>query len=361
MNENQAHDTNDANAADPSSPESTDLLRRGVRRGATLWEKGGWLRFLVSAALFGILIWKMDEGTLLSRVRDMHVGHFAAAVALLAASNLVGCVQWRVLLHAQGLRPGIGLILSSYHVALFVSNFLPGHYGGDAVRVYDMYRDSGKGYRALAATFVDRLLGLVSLCLLALVVAPAFLGGQDRHALMALLFTSGVLVATVLLLFSRRTARVFRLLVRPFDSLGLADRIRSGYQAVHFYRGRPGVVAQAMVFSLAVQALRIVVHYETARSMGVESGIENFFLLIPLVAIFIALPISINGIGVREWVGVVLFRQVGVGREDAFGLLLLAYLAGVIVSLAGGFIFALRGRRQAGRLAAGAPIDQAPD
>jgi uncharacterized protein (TIRG00374 family) len=320
-------------------------VRRGVDRGAAFWNRGGILRLVVSAALFGLLFWKMDAGALLRDWREILLGPFILALLLLEASNLVGCVQWQTLLRAQGLRPRWSLVFGSYHVALFFSNFLPGHYGGDAVRVYDVYRETGEGYHTLAATFLDRVLGLVSLCLLAVAVAPAFLGQEERGALGALLVIVVVLAVMLILLFSRRAARSFRFILRPFDRLGVGERVRAGYDAVYLYRERVPALAGALVLSLLVQALRVLVHYETALALGVEARMRDFFLLVPLVAIFIALPISINGIGVREGAGIILFGQLGVESEGAFGLLFLAYLAGVVVSLSGGVVFALRGRK----------------
>lgn len=326
----------------------SERLRRGVARGNALWNRLGVLRIAVSLILIAILFWKLDAGALVARWREIRPVHFGMAILYLAASNLLGCVQWMTLLRAQGLRPSIGTVIGSYHVGLFMSNFLPGYYGGDAVRVLDIYRETGEGTRALAATFLDRVLGLVTLCLLALLVSPSFVGRGERTALLALLAVSAALGAVFLFFLSRRLARPFRFLLRPFDTLGLGARLRAGYDAVHLYRHRLRALALAMLLSLGVQALRVLVHYETARALGVAASMATFFLLVPIVAIVIALPISVNGIGLREGTGILLFGQAGIGKEDAFGLLFLAYLAGVVVSLSGGVVFALRGRRAAG-------------
>ena len=70
----------------------------------------------------------------------------------------------------------------------------------------------------------------------------------------------------------------------------------------------------------------------------------------PVIAIFIALPISIGGLGVREGLGIYLFRKAvpAVTSEQAFMMGLLAYLVGVVVSLAGGVIYLTRGPAPAG-------------
>jgi hypothetical protein len=50
----------------------------------------------------------------------------------------------------------------------------------------------------------------------------------------------------------------------------------------------------------------------------------------------------LNGIGVREGVGVVLFGLVGVDRAHAFSLQFTTYLVAVAVSLLGGLVFLAR-------------------
>jgi hypothetical protein len=61
-----------------------------------------------------------------------------------------------------------------------------------------------------------------------------------------------------------------------------------------------------------------------------------------LLAVIVSLPISLNGIGVREGAGVVVFGLVGVGRAQAFSLQFTTYLVAVAVSLLGGLAFLLR-------------------
>ena len=81
-----------------------------------------------------------------------------------------------------------------------------------------------------------------------------------------------------------------------------------------------------------------------------------FFLFVPLLAVIVSLPISLNGIGVRETAGIVLFGLVGVDRAGAFSLQFTTYLVAVCVSLLGGMVFLIRlphrraERRQPGRL-----------
>ena len=93
---------------------------------------------------------------------------------------------------------------------------------------------------------------------------------------------------------------------------------------------------------LVVQVSRILVHALVARALGLRIELTYFFLFVPLLAVIVSLPISFNGIGVREGAGVVLFGLVGVSRAHAFSLQFTTYLVGVAVSLLGGVTFLAR-------------------
>jgi len=63
---------------------------------------------------------------------------------------------------------------------------------------------------------------------------------------------------------------------------------------------------------------------------------------VPLLAVIVTLPISFNGIGVREGAGILLFGLAGVDRTRAFSLQFTTYLVAVAVSLIGGLVFLAR-------------------
>ena len=70
-----------------------------------------------------------------------------------------------------------------------------------------------------------------------------------------------------------------------------------------------------------------------------------------LLGILIALPVSLNGLGLREVAAAELFVTSGVVAMDsqAVAVEFLAYLAQVLVSLAGGVFFLVGPVRAAGR------------
>jgi hypothetical protein len=100
--------------------------------------------------------------------------------------------------------------------------------------------------------------------------------------------------------------------------------------------------------AVIVQLSRIGVHVLVAKALNIRVPLAYFFLFVPLLAVIISLPISLNGIGVREGAGIVLFGLVGIGRTQAFSLQFTTYLVAVAVSLLGGLVFVIRIPHRAG-------------
>ena len=304
--------------------------------------------------MIAILLARLDLSRTLDALASARWDWLAASLLTFALSLVVGNVQWMMLLARQGIRLPFGRALSYYFVGAFFNNFLPANIGGDVVRIYDVYHDSSKPDQAIAATVTDRLFGMVALALLAV---PAGIGvalsyerlGLERDfglaSLGIVLAFVAILIAASLVLFSRRLARLVRNLLRPFMIRGLHDRFKKIYEAFHLYSGAPGTVGAVLLVSLGVQAMRTVVHYQISEAMGLGIPPIYFFLFVPVIAIFIALPISIGGLGVREGLGIFFFCKAvpGLTSEQAFTMGFLAYLVGVAVSLAGGVIYLVRG------------------
>ena len=98
--------------------------------------------------------------------------------------------------------------------------------------------------------------------------------------------------------------------------------------------------------SLIVQAGASVSVALLARGLGVNLGLGIWFSVVPLIALAMVLPISINGVGLREGGMALLLSPWGVAREQAIAVGLLWLLATVVTGLTGGVLFLLDRRPQ---------------
>jgi uncharacterized protein (TIRG00374 family) len=297
----------------------------------------------VSVLLFVWLFRRLQWSVIGPALRHADPRWVAGAAAMLLASHLLASYQWERLLRAVGIELPFWKVASYYHVGLFFNNFVPANVAGDFARTLDAARSGSTRATALSTVILDRLLGTLALGLVAVVTTvPAI----DRFHLAAAY--AGVVAFFVISLIMFRAVlepRVLTVVERVLVKVGLSRLLPSlddlaGRLAA--YRGQRTLLFALSGLAVVVQLMRISVHVLIAHALGLHIGLAYFCLFVPLLAVIVSLPISLNGIGVREGAGMLLFGLIGVARADAFALQFGTYLVAVGVSLIGGLVFLAR-------------------
>ena len=113
-------------------------------------------------------------------------------------------------------------------------------------------------------------------------------------------------------------------------------------EALELFKGRADVLVKAIAISFGVQ-LNVIIHFIiVAYALGIDVPPSSMFIIIPLATLIMLLPVSINGVGVREAVLVYFFGLYAVSAESAiaFAWVWLGML--LAQGLVGGVVFMLR-------------------
>ena len=78
-----------------------------------------------------------------------------------------------------------------------------------------------------------------------------------------------------------------------------------------------------------------------ALSIAVDAPFIVFLIFVPLINLSVMVPLTINGIGLRESLFYLLFSQIGVPVEMAVSLSLVNFLIYVLTAIPGGIIYSL--------------------
>jgi uncharacterized membrane protein YbhN (UPF0104 family) len=117
--------------------------------------------------------------------------------------------------------------------------------------------------------------------------------------------------------------------------------------ALAVFRGRPRLVIVSAALSVAVQLSGVVQVALIGAALGLEVPIAIFGVAVPMVALLTLLPISLNGMGVRE-AGMALFLQpAGVAASQAVAVAFLWFCSQTVAGLVGGAVYLnVRSRRR---------------
>lgn len=285
-----------------------------------------------------------DSNDLEKVLSQIKVWPLLVALLCLLVSNLTGCLQWKALLKTQGVRLSYFHVLRLYFVGLFFNNFMPGNVGGDVKKVYDIRVQGGVDSvgAGLTATFFDRLFGFFFLTLLALGVGSLFFihDPEQRAFIIPSLWVFLGFCVLFAAIFSRRIGESLAKLLALIFPENINTRVLRMLERFRSFRIW-NLWGKLFVLSTITQVLRVLVHYFCGIALGLDIAVSWYFFYIPLVALVSALPISIGGFGPRELLAQSLFAKAGVPVLESVIVQLLAYLAGLVISLFGAIFFVL--------------------
>lgn len=323
---------------------------------------GGWssrpAAVLLSRALrvgiaAGLLWWAtrdVDWPAVARAVQGASWAWLGAAVALVLIDRVLMAWRWLALLRGvEANRPlQSPALLRVFFVSTFVGTFLPGSVGGDAVRAMSATRHGVTTANAVASVAIDRLLGTISVLLMA--VFGLWLVGRQledpRILPIAVLGSAIAVVMTGLLLF-RPGAYVRLLRLSGAHHIPVLDRLARKFLAASSQYGRRhGLVAGVLTASLVVQLLRTLQTWCLGLALGLAVGGAWYFGAVPVIVFVTLLPISFAGLGTSNAAFVILFGMAGVPAADAFVLSVLFIALSVVGNLPGGLLFAAGGRQR---------------
>ena len=112
--------------------------------------------------------------------------------------------------------------------------------------------------------------------------------------------------------------------------------------AVATYQGKSRNLLVAIFWSLLLQINVVSYDYIIAQALGFEIPYQAFFLITPIVVFITLVPISINGVGVRESCYVVLFQLYGINETGALSFGLIHYSLLLLYAAVGGVMLTFR-------------------
>jgi hypothetical protein len=299
-------------------------------------------KVVVSTILLGWILSRSDFGEIFAAASGANVRLLLAAYVLNFVGILISALRWRGLLQAHGVTAPVGFLVKSVMVGVFFNNFLPSTVGGDAMRAYDSYRLTQRS-GPMTSVVVDRLLGVLVLTIFALVSLPFAPQLSGRVPMLPLWVAGGaaLLVGLAWAIFAAPSSGAPERLVSRLPS-ALAKPLRRVLGPFGAYRGQRPALVRAFGWSLLLQANVIIYYVVVARAFGFAVPVHHFFLIVPLALYVMMVPITVNGIGLRENVLALFLAAYGIGNADAVAYAWLVYLGGLIQGLIGGVVYAVR-------------------
>jgi uncharacterized protein (TIRG00374 family) len=299
------------------------------------------VRLAITAAILAYLASTIDMREAARAIAAISLPHLILVLVMVAIDRAVMILRWVLLLRASGNDISTRDATRLFLVSSFVGSFLPAGIGADAARAYGLARENTAGSEAVASVAVDRLLGVTSLMLMAIIGVIAWTPEEPGDWRIPAI----ILVALMVCVAVFWANEWLRLIIPAHRHDGFfARRLLRLAAAVGRYRDRRGVLVHVLVWSIVVQLLRITQAYGLALGLGMTVPFTYFLLFMPLGLLMLLLPISISGFGLPQAMIVWLLQPVGVPDIQSLALSTLIVLTGLAGNLPG-LILWLRARK----------------
>ncbi|MBU4285357.1 MAG: flippase-like domain-containing protein [Verrucomicrobia bacterium] len=299
------------------------------------------LKFGVSLLLLFFILRLIDWRGSLELAGRANLGLMAVAVGLLLVERILSVSKWLLLLRAKGSPITFWRLLVINYIGGFWGLVLPSSVSADIVRGYYLSKSTANVSLAVTSMVIDRLMGALSLvflgCVSAWMVGDTF--GLVHARLIAAGVAGGSILAIALLFHNDFIHWVDRRIIQRVTDRKIIRQVRRWIVSCLHYRQYPQALCMSFLLTMFVQMLRILVFYAVAVSFGVHVPVTYYFIFVPLMMFLIILPVSINGIGVREGSFVAFFALVGVPSAQAFIISFVVSVLTTLMTAVGGIVY----------------------
>jgi uncharacterized protein (TIRG00374 family) len=284
------------------------------------------LKICLSVGLLAYLFTLIDLDRLLDQLRQADPRYLLIALLLLLAQIGISSLKWQLILRSDGVLMLLPSLVKVYMIGNFLSLFLPTSFGGDVYRVLAIRGINRDLAKSTSSVLFDRMTGffaLLSICMFAYVALP----DQPYDPLILLVYALGV--GGFLIMSSNAIVALM-----DAATISIMRKIGKLLGSFRNYRQDPRRLVMVILLSFLFQFNIVVINKLYTMSLGIDVSFATLLVIIPLIYLTELLPISINGLGIRESAFGFFFVLIGHTVEEGLAVSLLVigmrYLTGAV-------------------------------
>lgn len=288
------------------------------------------LKLLGSLLFLWWIIFKINWGEVLYYLKRLGAWEIALYISIYLLGILISSYKWMRLANHKSIRLPFFDFFKFYFSATFVNNFLPGFVGGDSFKAYKIGHISGGKFKeALSSIIMDRLTGLWSAIILA-IIFTAF-NFSNIYGNNLLLFLNGAMLIGLVTWFI--LLEIFRD-KKLKTSIKTIDKIFNiAIEEVNRYNNGSREIWKAIFVSFIFNFVGLAgANYVLFRALEIQIAPLNYLSVIFLISIISSIPITINNIGIKEWAYITFFGFFGINSAAVISIAITGRIIQMLIS-----------------------------
>lgn len=253
------------------------------------------VKLAITVAALWYVFSRLDLQEVLGTIAQSKFLYLAGALILFVLSKMVSSLRLNKFLVSTGIHISERANMKLYLQGMYYNLFLPGGIGGDGYKIYLLNRKYEVRTRKIFwAVMMDRIIGVVALFCMA-VVLFCFIPGMGKYA-----WYIWILIPIAISISYLAFRRFFPYLLRVFRISNL--------------------------LSIVVQLLQLCSALLILLSLKVPGSLEDYLFVFLISSMVAVLPLTIGGIGSREFTFMLGAQWLGLDLNLSIALSLLFYL-----------------------------------
>lgn len=300
------------------------------------------VRVAVTVLALAIFVHSVNLSAALAKFGHLRGTWALLAMLLTAITVLTSILEWGFLLRGACGRVSWHYLGNWYVKGLFINQVVPAGIGSDAARAMQVGRRVGHG-PVIASLVGSRMAGMLGMGFWGLAGAVVLNSGFHTNDVVGFaVFTGLMLLAWTLALiaeplFSRIRGQA-RDRKKSWRTHHLTERFAIFLRSLGRYRGAPRALALTILVGSIGWGLNLLALQAFSHALGHDVSWGVFALALPIALLVTFIPISVNGLGVREGVLVFLLALFHVPLATATALALFVDLQLIPFAAFGGVV-----------------------
>jgi len=299
-----------------------------ILRSKRAWAYGA--KLMISAGGVWFVLQEYDLLSALPHMLEHGQGWLAVGLGILIVQTAVAAIRWHSILRALRLSMPIWAVMQIFYVMAFLNSFLPAGLAGDTLRVWLLRRNAHGIVTAVHSVLIDRFIAVLTLLGVAAAVQPLiWLKAGNSVLLVAIVGSALSMIAAIYAVIFIVPRIHWPIFGRLMPMLHAVSRdLRLVFLDIT-------ALSTTAVAAFASNLLLVGAIFALAYGSDVDVGFLTWLVVMPVVLLVTALPISVGGWGTREIAMVYMLGLFAVPPDLAVAVSIKFGLCTTVASLVG--------------------------
>ncbi len=296
------------------------------------------LRLSITILILFFIFKNTDITSIYNIIKKSKIFYLFLSVSTIGFVSFIIALRWQLILKIYGFKISLLKSFKIYNIAFFFNNFLPSTVGMDFVRGAYVVADQKRISDVISSIIIERWIGLLGIILyISLVPIFFFKYGITKYFLYVSL--TGIILSAIFLIVIMND-RVFYFVYSFFSKikiLKIGKSVNSLLNSLRIIKDRKRDLLFNLFLSSLIQIVFVFTNHLIVISQNLSVRLIDEIIYVPFISIISMIPLTINGLGLREWAYINFFKLTS--KEEIVSLSLTFFLVSIIYSFVGGIMF----------------------